>query len=95
MLPLSDDASYALYKAMWDKGFQTSSVFMMDKDYLAGKEQARIKCEGLIYKMLVARFAFPAIITCLKICVALLGKSESVLEAAPVLEDINSDIQAA
>lgn len=83
-----DDISLATYKALWDRGFQTSKTFLSDQDYLSGKDNARLLSEGLFYKLNMAFASYGAIQTLLSICVAYLKEAEVDLGAREWVEQL-------
>lgn len=74
---LPDDQSFALYKALWDKGFHASKTFLPTDEYKANKENSRLLSEGVFYKMSLSLHAFGAVQGMLSLCSAYLKSHES------------------
>lgn len=92
VVSFDDQISIVLYKALWDKGFQSSKIFLSDSDYLSGAENARLLTEGLFYKLNLGYYAFGSIQSLLSISVAYLKETEGNREAEGILNNIHNKL---
>ena len=92
IVSFDDQISVVLYKTLWDKGFQSSKIFLSDSDYLSGKDNARLLTEGLFYKLNLGYYAFGSIQSLLSICVAYLKEAEGNREAEDILKNIHNKL---
>jgi hypothetical protein len=88
----SDEASLAIYKSLWDRGFQSSKTFLGNEDYLSGVQNARLVSEGLFYKLSVAFYSFQAIQYLLSTCVAYLREAQADLGTNELLTQVYSKL---
>lgn len=90
-LNLSDESSYLLYTAMWNRGFQATPKFLSEKEYKSDSK-AKTVAEGAFYKLLLVFYSFPAFQQLLMLCVAMLNYlPESDYEfLAKIKEELNS-----
>ena len=91
---LTPETSYRLYRAMWNKGFQTSKILLGEQDYGDNKESAKTLVEGLMYKLVISWYALPGVLTLLKVSAALLKKAEINPEAEAALTKVQSSLKS-
>jgi len=90
--PLNDEMSLKLYETLWNFGFQPTKVFLIGNDYLQNKDNARILCEGLFYKLNLAYYTIPAIQSLLSIAVAYLKEGEMDIQSIDWYDSVLKNI---